>query len=255
MKKIKIFGFYILIAIGLSCQNENNQEDVASTSVLQNEDWLSSKLDNNFASSQKQVAGYLFSISEMKSLLEKSDITEVHFKLGFIDNTIQMQVAGISESGVELGIVKSAILKESIFRDQLTNLSALSVSSTAKRTKLLNSHLLTPVDAFLWISEWQKKLSNISQLDEATSYKGNRFRYFSLEAEVVKAMLYQGNVNLGAFFGINPKGKATIILIGLDKSNHLKKTSFKSEETGDIYDGTRPCPPCVEEDEKENTVE
>lgn len=248
MKKIKKIGFYVLIVFALSCQRENNQEDTASASVLQNEDWLSAKLDAKFASSQKEVAGYLFPISEMKPLLEKSNITEVHFKLGFVDNKIQMQVSGVDESGVELGIVKSAILKESIFRNELANLKALSVSATKKRTELLNSHLLSPVDASLWINEWQKKLSNISELDEVTSYEGNRFRYFSLEAEVVKAMLYQGNVNLGAFFGINAKGKATIILIGLDKSSHLKKASVTSEETEDIYDGTRPCPPCIEEE-------
>ncbi|MFB9108305.1 hypothetical protein [Flavobacterium gyeonganense] len=248
MKKIKKIGFYVLIVFVFSCQKENNQEDVAPALVVQNENWLSAKLDAKFASSQKEVAAYLFPISEMKLLMERPNITQVHFKLGFVDNIIQMQVASVDESDHELGIVKSSILKESIFRSELANLKALSVSATKKRTELLNSHLLSPRDASLWISEWQKKLSNISELDEVTSYEGNRFRYFNLEAEVVKVMLYNGNVNLGAFFGINPKGKATIILIGLDKNNQVKKTSVTSEETEDIYDGTRPCPPCIEEE-------
>jgi len=248
MKKIKKIGFYVLIAFVFSCQKENNQEDVVPESVLQNENWLSAKLDTKFASSQKEVVAYLFPISEMKLLMERANITQVHFKLGFVDNIIQMQIAGVDESDHELGIVKSSILKESIFRNELANLKALSVSTTKKRTELLNSHLLSPGDAFIWINEWQKKLNNISELDEVTSYKGNRFRYFSLEAEVVKAMLHKDKSNIGIFLGINPKGKVTTILIGLDKNNHVKKTSVTSEETEDIYDGTRPCPPCIEEE-------
>lgn len=247
MKKIKKIGFYVLIVLALSCQRENNQEDPPA-SVLENKDWLSAKLDAKFASSQKEVVAYLFPVSEMKLLMERPNITQVHFKLGFVDNIIQMQIAGVDESDHELGIVKSSILKESIFRNELANLKALSVSATKKRTELLNSHLLSSGDAFIWISEWQKKLNNISELDEVTSYKGNRFRYFSLEAEVVKAMLHNGNSSIGVFLGINPKGKVTTILIGLDKNNHVKKTSVTSEETEDIYDGTRPCPPCIEEE-------
>lgn len=246
-----MLGFYILIGVVLSCQKENTPEDVTPVLVSQNEDWLSATLDAEFAGSQKQVAAYLFPTDELKLLIEKPDVTQVHFKLGFIDNTIQMQVSGVDESGVELGTVKSSILKESIFRTELTNLNTLSVSVTKKRTILLNSHLLSPGDAFAWISEWQKKLNNVSQLNEVTSYKGNRFRYFSLEAEVVKAMLSQDNVNIGVFLGINPKGKVTTILIGLDKNNNIKKTSITSKETEDIYDGTRPCPPCIVETEEE----
>jgi hypothetical protein len=252
MKKIKILCSYILIVVVLSCQKENNQEDITPVVVSQNENWLSANLDAKFASSQKQVAAYLFSTNEMKLLLERPNIAQVHFKLGFIDNTIQIEVSGVDESGIELGTVKSSILKESIFRDKLTNLNALSVNATKKRTLLLNSHLLSPGAAFMWINEWQKKLNNVSDLDEVTSYKGSRFRYFSLEAEVVKAMLYQDNISIGVFLGINPKGKITTVLIGLDKNNDIKKTSLTSKETEDIYDGTRPCPPCIEETEEEN---
>jgi hypothetical protein len=252
MNKIKIFGFYILIAIGVSCQKENNEEQITPALAAENESWLSANLDAKFASSQKQIAAYLFPASEMKLLIERPNVTQVHFKLGFIDNTIQMQVSGVDEAGVELGMVKSSILKESIFRTELTNLNALSVSRTKKRTVLLNSHLVSPGDAYTWINEWQKKLNNVSELEEVTSYKGNRFSYFSLEAEVIKAMLYQDNINIGAFLGINSKGKITPILIGLDKNNNIIKTSITSKETEDIYDGTRPCPPCIVEIEEEN---
>lgn len=251
MKKIKIFGLYILMVGILSCQKDNSQEDVTPVVVSQNENWLSANLDAKFASSQKQVAAYLLPTKQMKLLIEKPNIAEVHFVLGFIDNTIQIEVTGVDESGTELGTVKSEILRESHFRTELTNLNKLSVSLTNKRTSLLNSHLLSPADAFTWIKKWQEKLNGISDIEDVTSYKGSRFRYFSLEVEVVKAMLYRDNVNIGVFLGLNPKGKITTILIGLDENNDIKKTSITSKNAEDIFDGTRPCPPCIIEETEE----
>ncbi|PXY42911.1 hypothetical protein [Flavobacterium hydrophilum] len=251
MKKIKILGFYILMIVNLSCQKENSQEDVTPVLVSQKENWLSVNLDAKFKISQKQVAAYLLPTNEMKLLIEKPNIAEVHFVLGFADNTIQIEVAGVDGSGAELGTVKSGILKESNFRTELTNLNKLSLIVTNKRTSLLNSHLVAPGDAFTWIKEWQKKLNDPSDLEEVISYQGSRFRYFSLEVEVVKAMLYKDNVNIGVFLGLNPKGKVTTILIGLDENNNIKKTSITSKEAEDIYDGTRPCPPCIIEETDE----
>lgn len=232
----------------LSCQKENSQDDVSEVLVSQNENWLSANLDAKFASSQKQVGAYLLPVNEMKLLIEQPNIAEVHFVLGFIDNTIQIEVVGVDGSGAELGTVKSEILKESNFRTELMNLNKLSLIVANKRTSLLNSHLVSPGDAFTWIKEWQKKLNDPSDLEEVISYQGSRFRYFSLEAEVVKAMLYKDNVNIGVFLGLYPKGKVTTILIGLDENNNIKKTSITSKEAEDIYDGTRPCPPCVIEE-------
>jgi hypothetical protein len=251
MKKIKVFSFYILMVGILACQKESSDDDVTSVQVSQNASWLSANLDAKFANSQKQVAGYLLPTNEMKLLIEKPNIAEVHFVFGFIDNTIQIEVTGVDASETELGTVKSAVLKESNFRTELTNLSKLSVSITNKRTSLLNSHLLPPEEAFKWIKEWQEKLRSVSDLEKITSYEGSRFRYFSLKPEVVKAMLYKDNVNIGVFLGLNPKGKVTTILIGLDQNNNIAKTSMTSKEADDIYDGTRPCPPCIIEESED----
>ncbi|PXY38686.1 hypothetical protein DMB65_21645 [Flavobacterium cheongpyeongense] len=251
MKKIRIFGVCVVMFSILTCQKEDNQREVVPLLVSQNENWLSANLDAKFASSQKQVAAYLFSTDEMKLLIQKPNIAEVHFVMGFNDDKIQIQVSGVDESGTELGTVKSAILKESNFRTELTNLNQLSVNTTNKRTPLLNSHLLSPDNAFKWIKEWQGKLKVVSDLEKITSHEGSRFRYFSLEPEVIKAMLYKDYVNIGLFLGLNPKGKVTAILIGLDQNNAVKKIAINPKEANDIYDGTRPCPPCIDEETEE----
>ncbi|MNL72858.1 hypothetical protein D3C87_1982390 [compost metagenome] len=59
-------------------------------------------------------------------------------------------------------------------------------------------------------------------------------------------MVAKNNKNIGVFLGLNSKGKITTILIGLDQNNVIKTTTLTSKEAEDVYDGTRPCPPCVE---------
>ena len=130
MKKIKVHIVFTIMVFMFSCQRESTQDDALSATALQKESWLTANLDAKFASSQKQVAGYLFSTEEMKALVQTPNIEEVHFVLGYADNTIQIEVIGVDKSGNDLGSVKSTILKEL----NLTKLNELSISKTNKRT-------------------------------------------------------------------------------------------------------------------------
>jgi hypothetical protein len=244
MKKIKVYAIFTMIVFILSCQKENTQDEISSITISEKESWLTANLDAKFASSQKQVTAYLFSTNEMATLVKKPNIEEVHFVLGYNNNTILIEVIGVDKSGNELGTVKSTILKQF----NLNKLEEISVSNTNKKTPLLTKHLLLPKEASFWINTWQKKLNTVSDLNEITSYQGSRFRYFSLESEIIEEMVSKGNTNIGVFLGINPKGKVTTILIGLDQNNAIK-TSLTSKEADDVYDGTRPCPPCIDSGE------
>ncbi|MBP1224655.1 hypothetical protein [Flavobacterium sp. 1355] len=245
MKKTILYATISAMFLIFSCQKDNSQEDSVSVSAIQKENWLTADLDSKFANSQKQVTAYLFDNDEMSKLVKTPNINEVRFVLGYSDNTIQIDVVGVDKSGKKLGTVSSTILKDSNYSKKLDELNDVSVSTTNKRTALLNAHLLSPKDAFKGIEAWQKKLSSVSDLDEITSHEGSRFRYFSLESDIVKAMVDKsGTANIGLFLGLNPVGKVTTILISLDKSNTIKKTSLASKTaTSDVYDATRPCPP------------
>ncbi|MBF4519501.1 hypothetical protein IRZ71_24430 [Flavobacterium sp. ANB] len=242
MKKTNHYIALIVIFIMCSCQKETSQEDVTAVSSKKS-DWLTASLDSKFASSQKEVTAYLFPTNEMTALVKTPDIEQVSFVLGYADNTIQIEVIGVDKSGKRLGIVKSTILKESNYDAQLTQLNELSLSKTSKRTALLNEHLLLPSDAIAGIEAWKEKLNKVSDLDEITSYEGSRFRSFSIESDVIEAMVNKSNKNIGLFLGLNPKGKVTTILIGLDENNAIKKASLTSKVVDDVYDATRPCPP------------
>ena len=248
MKKTILCAVSAMVLI-FSCQKDNSQEESGVVSATQKENWLSANLDSKFANSQKQVTAYLFANDEMSKLVKTPNITEVRFILGYESNTIQVSIVGVDKSGKELGKVNSTILKESNYEAKLSKLNELSVSKTNKRTPLVSEHLLVPKDAYAGILGWKEKLNSVKDLDEVTSYDGLRFRHFSLESSIVEAMVDKGNTaNIGVFFGLNPKGKVTTILISLDKNNAVKKTSITSKgETGDVLDdvldGARPSPP------------
>ncbi|GGF30431.1 hypothetical protein [Flavobacterium limi] len=245
MKKIKVYVIFTMIVFMFSCQKEINQDEINTVANSENESWLTAKLDHTFANSQKRVTAYLFPASEMGALIRTPNIIEVRFVLGYSDNTIQIESIGVDNLGNPLGSVKSIVLKE-FNENSLNKMSELSLSKTQKRTSLLTKHLLLPKEASVWIEAWQKKLNTVSDLNEITAYEGSRFQYFSIESEIIKAMVNKDNAEIGIFLGLNTKGKMTTILIGLDKNNAIKKISETSQEVEDFYDGTRPCPPlCV----------
>jgi hypothetical protein len=248
MKKTIVCAIAAIFSM-ISCQKDNSQEESGSISAVQKENWLKADLDSKFANSQKQVSAYLFANDEMSKLVKTPNVKEVRFVLGYENNTIQVSIVGVDKAGKELGKINSTILKESNYAAKLSKLGELSVSKTNKRTALVTEHLLLPKDAYAGILGWQEKLNSVKDLDEVTSYQGLRFRHFSLESSIVESMVDKANTaNIGVFFGLNPKGKVTTILIGLDKNNAIKKTSATSKDDGenvsdDVLDGTRPSPP------------
>lgn len=241
MKKTILCAAVMLLMV--SCQKDNSQEEIIATTKTQKENWLTAKLDTQFANSQKQVTAYLFPTEQLDKLVNTANVEEVHFVLGYADNTIQINVIGVDKEGKKLGTVESTILKDISFQNDLVELNKLTVNTTQKRTLLLNQHLILPKDAYSWIDAWQEKLNNISDLDEVLSYEGTRFRYYSFEADVLKDMTAKGGSSIGLFLGLNSKGKVTTILINLDKNNVIKKASLTSKDIDPVYDGARPVPP------------
>ncbi|WP_426484069.1 hypothetical protein [Flavobacterium sp. 2] len=248
MKKTTLFGLAGAALIMFSCQKDNSQESSSAVSTTEQENWLTAKLDADFASSQKQVTAYLFSTDELSKLVETPNIENVQFVLGYSDNTVQIKVIGVDKSGKELASLDSKILKDPSYDDKLAKLKNGETSKTDKGSALLNEHLMLSKEAYDAIVAWQNKLKTVTDLNEVTSYEGARFQHYSLEAAVVAEMLKgQNTTNIGLFLGLNGLGKVTTILVELDKNNAIKsKTSFTGktmDNPEDVYDGVRPSPP------------
>lgn len=111
---------------------------------------------------------------------------------------------------------------------------------------MLRAHLYSPRDAYNGINEWNKSLNTVTSIEEVTSYDGKRIQRFIIEVEIINEIVRKGDVaNLGLFLGLNPKGKLTTFLMGLELNNTIKQqlTSKGESVTSDIYDGVRTCPP------------
>ncbi|SNR66402.1 hypothetical protein [Flavobacterium sp. ov086] len=244
MKRLSLCSAIAIALLMFSCQKENSQEDSSIVSKVEQENWQTAKLDAKFADSQKQVTAYLFPKEQMSKLVETPNVEFVQFVLGYSDNTLQIKVIGVDKAGKEFASVDANILKEPSDADKLSVLKE-SNNKTSKGTALLNKHLISPDVALDGIKAWQGKLKTVTGLDEVLSYEGTRFKYYSLEAAIITDMLKNKNTaNIGLFLGLNPVGKVTTILIGLDNNNSIKKTSFAGKAAdATVYDATRPCPP------------
>ena len=244
MKRLSLCSAIAIALLMFSCQKENSQEGSSMVSKVEQENWQTAKLDAKFADSQKQVTAYLFPKEQMSKLVETPNIEFVQFVLGYSDNTLQIKVIGVDKAGKEFASVDANILKEPSDADKLSVLKE-SNNKTSKGTALLNKHLISPDVALDGIKAWQGKLKTVTGLDEVLSYEGTRFKYYSLEAAIITDMLKNKNTaNIGLFLGLNPVGKVTTILIGLDNNNSIKKTSFAGKAAdATVYDATRPCPP------------
>ncbi|PIF31084.1 hypothetical protein CLU81_1558 [Flavobacterium sp. 9] len=246
MKRTSLFGAALIALLMFSCQKENSQENNSAVSKAEQENWQTAKLDAKFADSQKQVTAYLFPTDAMSKLVETPNVEYVQFVLGYSDNTLQIKVIGVDKTGKEFASVDSKILKDASGTDKFSVLRT-STNKTSKGTALLNDHLISPDIALDGINAWQKKLNTVSDLDEVLSYEGSRFKYYSLEVAIIVDMLKNKNTaNIGLFLVLNPIGKVTTILIGLDKNNAIKNgisSTGKTADSQDVYDATRPCPP------------
>ncbi|MFB9077023.1 hypothetical protein ACFFLS_03750 [Flavobacterium procerum] len=239
----------ITIAVALfafSCQKDNSQENASTATRTEQENWLDADLNAKFATSQQQVSAYLFSSAELKTLAADQDVAFVRFVLGYDENTIQLHISGVDKDGNELAAVDSKILKDPNLDAQLSSLNT-SASVTKKSSALLNAHIMNPSVAYDGITSWKNKLKTVSDLDEVTSYENDRFHYYTLEVEIIKDLLEKASTqNVGVFLGLNPEGKVTTYLIGLDKNNSIQGSSLTGKTAGGVdivYDGSRPSPP------------
>lgn len=249
MKKT-VFYVSVLMTIFMgSCQKETQQEDTNTLAVAQRADWLTANLDAKFAQSQKRVAAYLFEPKALSELINTPKLDHVRFVLSYENVTLQISAVGVDSHGKELISVASNILMAPAFAEKLSILKT-SPDNTAKRTAIVAKHVLSPKIAFSGIEAWQEKLLQVSDLDDVTSYGGERIHHFWIETAVVQEMIKNPNTaKVALFLGLNSEGKMTTIFVGLDKNNTIRTRSSVGKGVNavdDIYDFSSPCPTCCD---------
>lgn len=243
-KIFSILGLFLLI----SCQKEEiSKESGDDKSLAQfNKMWLNFKLESSLARLEGGSTCYMFPKEELISLQRNCHLRKIRFVPGLTNGKLDLKLQGVNSSGVGLGIINAGQVSEVKIDNQIVDLSN-SNKLFGSNNELISNHLLNPKDAFNYINRWNIRSSANENLDSIVSYGNERINYFSIQKEIVSAITGLPNFeNLGVFFGINPQGKMTTVLFGLDKKRNFIFYSMPNNGQNNvppsIFDFTQPCP-------------
>lgn len=97
--------------------------------------------------------------------------------------------------------------------------------------------MLQPATAYAYMSSWNQK--STLDIDEVSSYHGERIRHFSLEAAVVAHMANLSVDYINLSWVLNADHKLTTLFVPISDN----KIQSKNDTAALIYDASAPCPP------------
>lgn len=231
----------------ISCQEDEAKEEnlnELSFSVFKKK-WTDSNLNFSLLGKKESTTCYLFSKNEINDLQENSRLEKLRFVLGLTNGKIDIKTQGVDINGEGLGIINSEIYFEKSLDESIVKLG-YSNQKFISNNSISTNHLLNPQKAFEYINKWNKRSNETKILSNIVSYDNNRIKHFSIEKEVINEISHFTNFNyLGVILGVNPEGKLTTVLVGLDENKNIilpSSLSKTGESNGGIYDFTQPCP-------------
>lgn len=245
----KIIVSFLTIVVFVSCQDDEMKEGKISAKESDfskfKESWIHSDLDISVSKTQRNTTCYLFSKEELSSLQKNSKLEKVRFVLGLTNGKLDIKTQGVDIKGENLGVINSTVYFEESL-DSAVNKLANSSQEFPSNNETISKHLLNPTKAYDYINKWNTKLTKKSNLNATVSYDNLRINHFSIEKEVINEISHFTHFSyLGIFLGINPEGKLTTVLVGLDENKTIilpSKFSKTVDNSGGIYDFTKPCP-------------
>ena len=121
--------------------------------------------------------------------------------------------------------------------------SPFEYSRARKNTLIIGKHLLSYGATYEYVTQWKEALLS-RNIEELITDDGVRFRYYSLEKEVVADMITQDNVeSIALFLGLNADKKLTTVFLQKDFSDSLIiNDGFRNGDGGGSFDFSSPCP-------------
>lgn len=249
MKKSLITLFTFTLLFACSEQEQTPLNATALTDGIAERNWQESNLTKTFFENQKNVSHYNFNKKDISNALAISNVTSFRFVLGLQYDELRIIMVGIDNEGKEVVSVPSAVYLDPGNYAKAIDLlehSSMTYSADRKKTSVVGKHLLTYSNAFSYISKWKALLDN-KDIFAAITNSGIRYRYYSLEKEVVADMIAPQNVaSIGLFLGLNAENELTTVFLQKDNSDLLilnsNLSSSRDINDGDVFDFTSPCP-------------
>lgn len=247
MKMKQLFiALLALIAITACSENETPPVQSIEINAASKQTWQDARLSSAFFENQKNVSHYSFDKKTIQRALEVSSLNHFRFVLGLKDDQIQMTMVGINDLGEEIvDINATPYLDPGYYHKSIQSMktSPFEYSRARKNTPIVGKHLLSYEATYEYVTQWKDALQS-RDIEELITDDGVRFRYYSLEKEVMKDMIAQDNVeSIALFLGLNANKKLTTVFLQKDFSDFLiLNNRVRNGDGGGSFDFTRPCP-------------
>ena len=246
--KMKHLCIALLALIAISACSENETPPVQSIEInaVAKQTWQNARFSSAFFENQKNVSHYSFDKKTIQRALEVSSLNHFRFVLGLEGDQIQITMVGINDLGEEIiDINATPYLDPGYYHKSIQSMktSPFEYSRARKNTPIVGKHLLSYSATYDYVTQWKEALQN-RDIEEIITNNGIRFRYYSLEKEVMADMIAQDNVeSIALFLGLNADKKLTTVFLQKDFSDSLIiNDGFRNGEGGGSFDFTSPCP-------------
>jgi hypothetical protein len=246
--KQKLLLFFALLTL-ISCQNEemkSKNAETVSLAAFQNK-WIQAETDANTARFNGFVTCYMFPKNDVLHLMETPQLKRIRFVLGVTNGKLDVITQGVNSRGTSLGMISSTVVSNRHISNQINQLATSRLRFSCNDA-ILRRHLLNPAQAYNYVNRWNMKLAENADLNDVISYDNVRINYFSIDKEIVQEIADLSDFKyLGVLLGVNPEGKLTTVLLGLDINRDFIILSQTNKGGGanvppTIFDFSQPCP-------------
>ena len=161
------------------------------------------------------------------------------FVLGLENDQIVMTMVGIDNEGSEIATINATVFFDSeLYNSSVKSLenSSFQYSRARLETPIIGRHLLAHHETFTYVDKWSKALAS-QNIEEMITDSGMRYRYYSIEKEVIGHMVSTANTeSIALFLGLNTQNELTTVFLGKDENGQL---NFNHGQRS-IYDFTNP---------------
>jgi len=247
MKMKQLFiALLALIAITACSENETPPVQSIEINAVAKQTWQNARFSSAFFENQKNVSHYSFDKKTIQRALEVSSLNHFRFVLGLEGGQIQITMVGINNLGEEIiDINATPYLDPGYYHKSIQSMktSPFEYSRARKNTPIVGKHLLSYDATYKYVTQWKEALQS-RDIEEIITDDGVRFRYYSLEKEVIAYMIAQDNVeSIALFLGLNADKKLTTVFLQKDFSDSLIiNDGFRNGEGGGSFDFSEPCP-------------
>lgn len=247
-KKILLPLFFLVSFIACT-HEENNFTESLETSSFSQRNWQNNVLSTAFFIQQQNTSHYHFDKSELVKTLKEKNLTKYRFVMGYDNDHISITLVGMDKNGKEITSLPATMYNNNQeYETALYKIknSSFSYSKNSLEAPFVGQHLLPYQSVYSYILKW-KNLLITKDIENAITDNGIRYRYYTLQKEVVADMIASDSVNsIALFLGLNAQNKLTTVFLQKDKNDQLIFSQDKQQQNkgsdGKAYDFTSPCP-------------